>query len=194
MSRVLISEAVAVLIAAYPSAHVRDQTAAVYENALIDLPWAHVDAAVRRLILTEQKFMPSVATVRALAIELRDGRGRSGTEAWGDVRRAVGRYGRNRLPVFDDPLVAHAVDALGWREICNAPEHDPSTRARFAQLYDRLATESKSDSAAAGILPPPRVTPMLEAGADAEPIAATMRRLKAAYAIDEDEEPPPWED
>ncbi len=159
MTRTEAIRVVAVLLAAYPHARIMDQTSSVYEDALVDLDYALVDRAVRALILTEKNFIPTIALIRERAIEYRDGRKRPGGDAWGDVRRAVGRFGRDRgqeaLRSFQDAIVARCVDSLGWRELCDSGAGDASWRARFIDLYDELASGDESDRRVVGVLAAP---------------------------------------
>jgi hypothetical protein len=111
----------------------------MFREGILDLDFAEVKAAVDRVIKTEI-FLPKVATIRNALIAATRGQRRSGAEAWGDVIKAVSRYGYNRTPVFDDPIVARVVDALSWKEICNS-ENATADRARFIQAYDQLVAQ-----------------------------------------------------
>jgi hypothetical protein len=87
--------------------------------------------------------MPTIAEIREACMDLEHGEPKAGGEAWGEVLAAVSRWGIYRQPGLDfqfaDPVVARAVQAFGWRNICNS-ENQQADRARFIELYDRLAT------------------------------------------------------
>lgn len=153
MTQVETAKLVAVLLAAFPAAKVTGGTSQVYEKMLADLDYVAANAAVERLIATA-RFMPTVAEIRDAAMTLTTGEKRPGGDAWGDVLKAVRRFGRYRDPVFDDPLVARCVAALGWVEICDS-ENQQADRARFIQLYDELAVSDRKDRVA-GQLPAQR--------------------------------------
>lgn len=138
MTKTEAAKLVAVLIAAFPHGKLTPQTSAVYEDMLSDLDYATTNAAVRRLMATA-RFLPTIAEIRGAALEVTHGQARPGGDAWGDVLDAVSRFGSYRRPVFDDPVVDHAVAAFGWQNICLS-ENQQADRARFIELYDRLTT------------------------------------------------------
>lgn len=119
-------------------------TEAIYVRMLADLPWFAARAAVESLLSTA-KNMPTIAEVRAATLNAMHGNVRAGGDGWGDVRKAISRYGMNRTPEFADPVVARVVRALGWRELCQS-ESDVSDRARFIELYDRFAREQRHEA------------------------------------------------
>ena len=139
-------KAVAVLLGAYPSVRIERVTAFAYERMLADLPYPVVNAAIERLLATS-KFMPTVAEIRATCLALSHGEQRAAGEAWGDVLKALRRYGVYRTPgrdfEFEDPVVAECVRALRWDEICNS-EFIQADRARFIALYDQLAAKNRT--------------------------------------------------
>lgn len=159
MSRAEATRAVAVLLAAYPHARIMAQTSSVYEESLMDLDYEHVDRAVRALILTEKDFIPTIAKIRARAVEYRDGQKPEAGNVWEQVRKAVGRYGREREPealASMDPIAARAMASLGWRDFCQSDMADlPSWRARFIELYNQLAQRHEHERKLAGVLPGP---------------------------------------
>lgn len=125
------------------------QTAEIYADMLADLDFAVARAAVERLLATA-KFLPTIAEIREAALEVTAGPRRHGGDAWRDVLEAVSRYGRNRLPSFDDAVTAACVRSLGWQEICNS-ENQVADRARFIELYDKLAREQRVERVAGGL-------------------------------------------
>jgi hypothetical protein len=145
-----------VLLAAYPSASARldaqaiRDTGSVYRRMLADLEYPEANAAIERLIATS-KWLPTVAEIREAAVTVATGEVRSGGEAWGDVLQAVRRFGYQRRPEFDDPVVAQCVSMLGWGEICMS-ENQTADRARFIDLYDQLAGKHRREHIA-GHLP-----------------------------------------
>lgn len=167
MTKVEASKVVAVLLAAYPNSKITSHTSGVYEDALADLEYELCDRAVRALIMTEPDFMSTPGKVREMAFALQDGVRRHGGDAFGDVRKAVGRFGRDRGAdamrwLHDrDPVAALVLDRLGWREFCNSDENDAAFRAQFIRLYDLMTNDRARIGQTAGLLAPPRQTPLL---------------------------------
>lgn len=129
----------ALLASAYPHAKVSKETAALYHEVWKDLSYEACQSAVGALIRTAEMF-PSAATVRREALRQSGMLAPSAAEAWWQVTRLlreIGRYGR---PEFADPTVKRAVEAIGWREICDS-ENQGVLRAHFIKLYDKLAEE-----------------------------------------------------
>lgn len=164
-----VGEVVDLIFASYPTQRqrmTRDDARAMtiaYANGLADLEAEAARAAVSALVLTE-RWIPTIAAIRAKAAELTRGRARTGAEAWGDVTEAMRRYGSYRTPGVDfefrDPLVAQVVKRFGWSNLCasDAPGID---RAQFERAYNELAERAAQDRAVAGALsaPPRRELP-----------------------------------
>lgn len=153
MSPLEIKKLVAVLVAAYPASKVTPESVGIYERMLADLDYPAANAAVEQLLATS-KWLPTVAEIRERVASLAIGGVRAGGEGWGDVLKAIGRYGRNRVPGVDfefaDPVVLACVRAFGWRELCDS-ENPQADRARFVELYDKLASQRRTSELTAGL-------------------------------------------
>ena len=151
---------IATIAAAYPSQAARlspdalEAMVPVWHEMLKDLAASQANAALARCVATST-WMPSVADIRSAAVQQTIGAARAGGDAWGDVLAAVRRYGYLRTPAFSDPVVARAVYALGWLEICNS-ENQVADRARFIELYEQLQVSERVEAQVAG-LPAARV-------------------------------------
>lgn len=145
MTEAEVRKLVAVLLGAFPASRTTPETAMVYERMLKDLDYPAANAAVERLLAT-CKFMPTVAEIRETALTLSSGEQMPGGEAWGSVLAAIGGAGVYRVPgkdfQFRDPVTAQCVRALGWEELCNS-ENSSADRARFIELYDKLASQHR---------------------------------------------------
>lgn len=140
---------VAVLAASFPSTTARLTEGQmlsmvdVFAEMLSDLPYAQVNAAVALLVQTG-KFMPSVAEIRAAALELSSGKRKTGAEAWTAVVRAMRDEGAWRVPgedfTFSDPLTRRCVQDMGWTYLCTS-ENTVADRARFIELYEAVAAD-----------------------------------------------------
>ncbi len=149
-----VAKIVAVLMVSYPNARWIPSrpgrngepdmpgTSTAYEHMLRDLDYETTNAAVERLLAITPRFPPSVAEIREAVLALTVGETRPGGAAWGDVVKAIRRFGYMRSPgkdfTFPDLLVAEAVSAMNWAELCSS-ENQVADRARFIELYDRLA-------------------------------------------------------
>lgn len=125
----------------------------VYYDLLGDLPLDVLRLAVKRVVLEHRwATFPTVAEFRAAASEAMCGRELTAGEAMALVRRAVSVFSFQReaaalasLP----PLVAQAVDALGWRTICDSTEPE-IWGAQFRKAYETLVARERRQA----ILPP----------------------------------------
>jgi hypothetical protein len=157
--------------------------------ALRDLDGDVAASALVRLQATS-RFMPSPADLRAAADEISRGARRAPAEAWGDVRKAIGRWGRNRPPGekwnFEDPLVRRAVDALGWVELCES-ENAVADRARFIEVY-RDVEEASRVEAVTATLPGAAAPKRIGGAASVEKLTAGIAR-KLALGQGTEEEP-----
>lgn len=137
-----------VLLASWPTERMDPRrsilSGAAYYEALEDIPGHQVGAAIARLRRTLDR-LPSIARIREAVYETHTGPRRHGGDGWGDYLRAVSRYGVNRMPVFDDPIVAEVVRQLGWVALCNS-EDQTADRARFIQLYDQIAARRRQEA------------------------------------------------
>lgn len=171
----------------------RRDVARLYVEFLLDLEYAPADAAVRRIIATwaptSANRYPPIPVLRAAVLAQTEGRRRSGLEAWGDLQRLTGTYEAERLQGLD-PLVRQCLETLGWLEwrpfysaargefqkwTVALGENEAADRARFCELYDRLAAAAQED-AVVGLLAPPLPRRQLALG-EARPVAALIAGL-----------------
>ncbi len=154
MNRQEAAQVVACIVAACPAQGGRlnreqiDAMINTFASLLDDLAFDQAMAALRVLLQT-RSWMPSVADIRATVLEIARGPVVPGGEAWGSVVRAIREQGAHRNPgvdfAFSDPVTTKCVVAMGWRELCLS-ENQVADRARFIELYDRLATQSQRES------------------------------------------------
>jgi hypothetical protein len=72
--------------------------------------------------------------------------------AWGEVRRAIQRCGRDREPGWSCWAIGAAVEAIGWRELCNTLNDElPTVRAQWERYY-KASLESQTKRLNAGAL------------------------------------------
>jgi Loader and inhibitor of phage G40P len=181
MTKLEAARLVACLFAAYPAAssNVNNRTTEIFERMLGDLDYVVANAAVERLIATS-RFMPTIAEIREACMDLSLGERRAGGEAWGSVLRAISGAGIYRKPgvdfVFNDPVVARCVAALGWEELCNS-ENQHADRARFIELYDKLAVSTRKEQNTGALPAAQRLKALEDAPID------IVRQLAEAKAV-----------
>ena len=172
---------VAVIVASFPSQGSkldRERIASMIDTfalMLDDIPYERANAALRVLIQT-RTWMPSVADIRATVAELERGPVRAGGDAWGSVIAAIRAQGAYRTPgtdfVFNDPLVARCVEALGWQNLCSS-EMAASDRKQFVDLYEKLATDKRRAVVSPSLA-------LVDGDSDA---SAIVRQLAASIAV-----------
>jgi hypothetical protein len=110
-----------------------EQTLGVWKMLMEDLGDEEFTKAVIHICRTKQKMPPNV--VAAIREEI-DGGNFSAEEAWQKVLQAISSVGIYGEPKFEDPAIANAVKAIGWKDICNTPNREMGvTRAHFYRAY-----------------------------------------------------------
>ncbi len=160
MTEAQTAQIVAVLFVAFPRTQATDRTVDMYRSMLADLDFDAAQTACARLIASST-FLPSVAEIRAMTLDVAIGPRRTGAEAWGGVVTACRLVGHYRpAPEFDDPIVGEVVGAMGWEYLCKS-DAEVSDRSRFVALYDELSLRARSDAQAGHALPPAASAPAL---------------------------------
>lgn len=148
MTKVQAAQIFRLMVAAWPNAKTTEATPEVYAMGLADIDFEVGRRAVEKLIMTS-KWMPSIADFRDACVATQVGNRRAAGDAWGDVVRAISRWGVHRVPgvdfQFDDLLVARAVKAIGWTTICNS-EMIASERKQFIDLYQLYESQARTDA------------------------------------------------
>lgn len=124
----------AILMSAYPKTEIGDGTIAVYARMLRDVPATEADEALED-ILSQCKFFPTIAEIRQTVSERRLGLA-ADAAAWGEVMAQVRESGIYREPSWSSAVIAQAVHAVGWRNVCLCEESQLNTlRAQFERMY-----------------------------------------------------------
>ncbi|MCP4448262.1 MAG: hypothetical protein GY811_23425 [Myxococcales bacterium] len=112
----------------------------LWRSLLHDLPAGSAILATRSA-LSMASHPPTPGEIRRAAL---GGvlHGPTGAEAWGEVSKAIGRWGRDRadragVPPWSSPAIAPTIAAVGgWRALCGS-ENQVADRARFVDAFDR---------------------------------------------------------
>lgn len=138
-----ILKLIGVMAAGYPNTQVSPETFKVYLSLLKDIPLDLLTASVQQC-MAESEFLPTVAKIREKALTLSSPVAPEPLEAWGIVQKEIGRVGAYRSPIFADPIIAKAVDCIGWQTLCMS-ENQVADRAHFAKVYEGLLRQAEND-------------------------------------------------
>ena len=129
--------------ASYPNFELKEPTINAYVCLLEDLPAKTLERAALEHI-GRSKFFPTIAELRQAAFDLLEAGSPlpEGHEAWQTVLSEVERVGHAGKPEFDSPLIAKAVETLGWRTICLS-DNVSIERAHFMQVYSGLVAKER---------------------------------------------------
>ncbi len=126
----------------------------LYARLLADIDPDLLRAAALHHIATN-KWFPKVSELREAALALMLHNELTAEEAWGEVRRAIRRYGSYgafdpesqsyRLPPFNGSLIQRTVQIIGWRELCGS-ENEVADRAHFFKIYYSLAERRNAEA------------------------------------------------
>ncbi len=125
-----------ILTATYPGYPVSEETVNIYFAVLEDIPYDVLKTAALDHI-SRSPWFPKVSELRKAAVDiaLDSRRSPSAYDAWGELERAIRRWGRDRKPDFDNPILERTVAALGWRNLCMST-NQIADRARFIEAYN----------------------------------------------------------
>lgn len=125
-------------------------TLRVWAVMLEDTSWNDAQAALREYLCTGVH-PPAIADIRT-RVAARQLCAPDIAQAWPEVMRAIARVGRYGQPTWSSPLVAAAVESIGWLALCGT--HDdalPTVRAQF-ERYLRARSQAAAHQANAGAL------------------------------------------
>lgn len=119
----------------------------IWFQMLQDLSYKQTNIAIQKYMLTN-KFPPTIADIRELAVSVTQGELPDWGEGWEQVLRAIRMYGSYRpeeaMKSFD-PITRRCVERLGFRNICMS-ENINHDRANFRLIYEQLAERQKQDN------------------------------------------------
>jgi len=144
-TQIEILKVIKVLGDAYPTFQLTKASIEVYVRMLSDLPSELLEKATLDHI-SRSTFFPTIAELRSAAFDLLDlpNQALSTHEAWLQVQAEIRRVGHSGVPVFDDPLIAQAVEAMGWYNLCTS-ENPISDRSHFVQIYQSAIERKRQE-------------------------------------------------
>ncbi len=123
----------------------------LWHNMLKDIPYDIACVAVENYIATN-RYAPTIADIRAYAVQMIMPQVSNWSEAWGNVLFAITAYGawdeKTALGYLKeaDPIAERVVKRLGWKELC-ASENLIADRANFRDAYE-MERKQTADRAA----------------------------------------------
>ena len=116
------------------------QAMELWYRQLQDIPYIVAEAALQKWVAT-QKWSPSIAEIRAMAITVTAGEKLLWSDGWEQVQTAIRKYGSYNIPAamesFDD-VTRQTVKRLGFRELCMS-ENPMQDRANFRDIFNMIA-------------------------------------------------------
>ena len=122
------------------------QAMELWYRELQDLPAKVAEAALRKWVSTN-KWSPSIAEIREMAVSVTDGDGLTWGEAWEQVVSAIRKYGAYDARAALDsmnPLTRRCVNHLGYYELCRS-ENATADRANFRMIFEQLSQRHKAE-------------------------------------------------
>lgn len=118
----------------------------LWYRQLSDLDYNVAMAGLIKWVLTN-KWSPSIADIREMAVTVVEGDTPDYGEAWGEVQRAIRRYGSFRpeeaLNSMSN-LTRMAAERIGFINLCMS-ENPVADRAQFEKVYKSLVEREKKD-------------------------------------------------
>ena len=118
----------------------------LWYRQLSDIDYNVAMAGLVKWVLTN-KWSPSIADIREMAVTVVEGDTPDYGEAWGEVQRAIKRYGTFRPEEALNsmsPLTRMAAERIGFINICIS-ENPVADRAQFERVYKSLAERERKD-------------------------------------------------
>lgn len=145
MTKKEVAKLLAVLAAAYPRLNVSEMTVKVWHEMLGDISYEAAGVAAKKLMLTNT-FPPSIAELREAATAITSPQVAPGVIAWGEIKRAIQKYGyyrENEGLGSLSPATRKAVECIGWKEFCMSDDPEGVIRGQFIKLYEQVATQER---------------------------------------------------
>lgn len=119
----------------------------VYWELLGDIDDGVFLLAIKDLCSTTREIYPNTNMIALIREKGMSRNKLTAGEAWAVVLGEVSRTGSYGYPRFDDPIVAKAVDCIGWRTICLSTMIGVE-RSHFIKVYDQLKERDHNERVA----------------------------------------------
>ena len=122
------------------------QAMELWFRQLQDIPYMVAEAALNKWVAT-QKWSPSIAEIREMAVTVTAGEKPLWSDGWEQVLKAIKKYGMYAIPEamasFDD-ITRQTVQRMGFRELCLS-ENPMQDRANFRMIFEQLADRKEKE-------------------------------------------------
>lgn len=149
-----------------------NQAMELWFRQLQDIPFPVAEAALNKWVATN-KWSPSIAEIRELAAEIKNGKLPDWGEAWEETCKAIKRFGfyrpKEALGSLS-PLTRKTVERLGFTNLCLS-ENPTADRANFRQCYETVAKQEQENN----------VLPL--------PLQETIKQLSGSMDFDNKDKP-----
>ena len=116
------------------------QAMELWYRQLQDIPFMVIEASLNKWVAT-QKWSPSIAELREMAISVTAGEKPLWSDGWEQVQTAIRKFGMYNIGAamesFDD-VTMKTVKRLGFRELCMS-ENPMQDRANFRMIFEQIA-------------------------------------------------------
>ena len=119
----------------------KKRTAALWFEMLSDVPLETAKIGLKKLIATHKNYPPTIAHLREAIADVSQERPPDPGEAWGEVVKAIQRFGYIRADeglASLTPLTRKAVEFIGWQTLCQS-ENETADRAHFMKIMQTMA-------------------------------------------------------
>lgn len=142
----VFKKGLSVILTVFPDKKIDSE---VYWGFLKDIKDEDYLRAIAEIASTQTELYPGtnlIAMIREKA--LAENKLTAG-EAWGQVMKEISHVGSWGRPNFDNPIVAQAVDCMGWRTLCLS-ENISVERAHFLKIYVTLEERNRYNQVVVG--------------------------------------------
>lgn len=116
------------------------QAMELWFRQLQDIPFIVAEAALNKWVAT-QKWSPTIADLREMAVSVTAGEKALWSDGWEQVQTAIRKYGMYNIGAamdsFDD-VTKQTVKRLGFRDLCLS-ENPMQDRANFRMIFEQIA-------------------------------------------------------
>lgn len=112
----------------------------LWYRELSDIPYTVAEAALRKYVSTN-KFSPTIADIREMAVTVSAGEKQLWSDGWDQTLKAIRKYGSyNPAAAMEslDDITRQTVQRLGYMELCRS-ENIMADRANFRMIFEQIA-------------------------------------------------------